>query len=94
MLHIKWRLGLTGGAIIANPVPEAYSMDAAYLDQIIEQALQAANAKGIKGKALTPFLLAKIKELTKGQSLVSNIELVMNNARLAAAVAVALRQQD
>ena len=88
MLHIKWSLGLTGGAIIANPVPEAY------LDQIIEQALQAANAKGIKGKALTPFLLAKIKELTKGQSLVSNIELVMNNARLAAAVALALRQQD
>ena len=92
MLQIKWQLGLTGGAIIANPVPAEHSMDAAYLDDIIDEALQQAAAAGIKGKALTPFLLAKIKELTAGQSLVSNIELVRNNARLAAEVAVALQQ--
>lgn len=89
MLQIKWDLGLEGGAIIANPVPEAYSMDADYLNKIIDEAVVLAAAEGIKGKALTPFLLAKIKDLTKGASLVSNIELVMNNARLAAAIAVA-----
>lgn len=89
MLDIKWKLGLEGGAIIANPVPEAYSMDAHYLNGVIDQAVALAGVEGVKGKELTPFLLAKIKELTKGESLVSNIELVMNNAKLAAAIAVA-----
>lgn len=91
MLHIKWELGLNGGAIVANPVPEAFSMDADYLNTIIDKALSLAAKEGVKGKAVTPYLLAKIKELTEGKSLVSNIELVMNNARLAASIAVALR---
>lgn len=91
MLHIKWQMNLTGGVLITNPVPEAYSMDANYLNGIIEDALGLAKEEGVKGKALTPFLLAKIKELTKGQSLVSNIELVMNNARLAGAIAAAFK---
>lgn len=92
MLHIKWQLGLQGGAIIANPVPESHSLDPAYLNSIIEQALSQAADEGVKGKAVTPYLLAKIKELTAGKSLVSNIELVMNNARLAGAIAVELQQ--
>ncbi len=91
MLHIKWELGLCGGAIVANPVPEEFSMDPTYLNATIEKALALAASEGVKGKAVTPYLLAKIKELTEGRSLVSNIELVMNNARLAAGIAVALR---
>jgi pseudouridine-5'-phosphate glycosidase len=89
VLATKWNAGLAGGAIIANPVPEAFSMDAAYLNGIIEDALAAADRDQIKGKAITPYLLSKIKELTAGKSLVSNIELVLNNARLAAEIAVA-----
>ena len=89
VLNAKWNAGLAGGAVIANPVPEAYSMDAAYLNGIIEQALAAAARDQIKGKAVTPYLLSKVKELTEGKSLVSNIELVLNNARLAAEIAVA-----
>ena len=91
MLHTKWQLGLDGGAIIANPVPESHSMDTEYLQRVIDQAIVLAAAEDVKGKALTPFLLSKIKALTEGQSLVSNIELVMNNARLAGAIAVAYR---
>ncbi|MEZ4984077.1 MAG: pseudouridine-5'-phosphate glycosidase [Saprospiraceae bacterium] len=93
-LHAKWEAGLSGGVIIANPVPMAYSMDADHIQQIIEQALAAADAKGITGKAITPFLLSHIQELTAGQSLVSNIELVKNNAKLAAQIAVTLAGLD
>lgn len=89
MLHTKWQLGLNGGAIIANPVPESHSMNPVYLQETIDQAIALAEEEGVKGKALTPYLLAKIKSLTEGKSLVSNIELVMNNARLAGAIAVA-----
>lgn len=89
VLAAKWNAGLAGGAIIANPVPEVFSMDADYLNGIIEEALAAADRDEIKGKAITPYLLGKIKELTAGKSLVSNIELVLNNARLAAEIAVA-----
>ena len=85
----KWNAGLAGGVIIANPVPEEFSMDATYLNGIIGHALAEATRENIKGKAITPYLLSKIKELTAGKSLVSNIELVLNNARLAAEIAVA-----
>lgn len=89
VLNTKWSAGLVGGAIIANPVPEKFSMDATYLNGIIEHALIEATRDKIKGKAVTPYLLSKVKELTAGKSLVSNIELVLNNARLAAEIAVA-----
>lgn len=89
VLSAKWSTGLAGGVVIANPVPEAYSMDATYLHGVIEQALAAAARDQIKGKAVTPYLLSKVKELTAGKSLVSNIELVINNARLAAEIAIA-----
>lgn len=88
-LRVKWDLGLLGGMVVANPIPEAYAMPRAAIDQAIEQALQEATQQGIAGKASTPFLLARVAELTGGDSLASNIQLVLNNARLAAAIAVA-----
>ena len=87
LLQVKWATGLNGGVVIANPVPEAHALDEQIMKKAIEQALAAQQKAGIKGKDSTPFLLAKVKELTSGQSLVSNIELVLNNARLAAQIA-------
>ena len=83
-------LGLKGGMLVTNPIPEEYSMDKAVIDAAIEQALKEAAEAGIKGKETTPFLLAKVVELTGGDSLDSNIQLVLNNARLAAKTAVEL----
>lgn len=88
LMAAKWGLGLGGGLVVANPVPEAYSMDASEIGEAIEEALSAALEAGVKGKEVTPFLLAKVKELTKGESLESNIALVLNNAGLAARVAI------
>ena len=80
-------LGLGGGMIIANPVPEEYALSMEYMNKMIEDAVRAAEKEGIKGKKLTPYLLNKIKELTGGKSLKANIELVKNNARVAAKIA-------
>ncbi|MBB6478450.1 pseudouridine-5'-phosphate glycosidase [Spirochaeta isovalerica] len=88
-LKSKWDLGLKGGAVIANPIPDKFAMDEAVISRAIEQALQELSQKGIKGKESTPFLLARVSELTGGDSLASNIELVLNNAVLAAKTAVA-----
>jgi len=90
MLNAKWTMGLSGGVVVANPIPEAFAMDSALITGAIEKALKEAKNAGIKGKETTPFLLAKIKELTGGDSLDSNIELVYNNARLAAKIACSL----
>lgn len=90
ILRTKWELGLMGGALIANPIPEEYSMDADLITRVIEDAVKEAEALGIKGKDTTPFLLAKIKEITGGESLESNIQLVYNNALLAAQIARSL----
>lgn len=89
-LNAKWKMGLQGGAVIANPIPEVYAMDKAVIDQAIEQALKELDEQGIGGKESTPFLLARVAELTGGNSLESNIQLVFNNARLAAAIAKSL----
>jgi pseudouridine-5'-phosphate glycosidase len=83
-------LELGGGIIIANPVPEEYALSMEYMNEMIEEAVRAADKEGIKGKKLTPYLLNKIKELTGGKSLKANIELVKNNARVAAKIARAL----
>ncbi len=90
MLEAKWAVGLSGGAIIANPIPVESSMDGKLITKAIEKALAAAKKRGIKGKETTPFLLARIKELTGGDSLDSNIQLVFNNARLAAQIAASM----
>lgn len=87
VMQLKWAAGLAGGLVIANPVPEKHGQDAEYIEGIIEQALADAGHQGIKGKAVSPFLLARIKELSASTSLVTNIELVLNNARLAAETA-------
>lgn len=95
MLSVKWRLGLAGGVIIANPVPESDALPFDQMEQVITKALALAEEHGIRGKAVTPFLLKSIVELTDGRSLKTNIALVRNNARLAADVAVALgRMKD
>jgi len=89
LMDAKWKMGLRGGLIIANPIPEQEQMDEAVINAAIEQALEEARVKGIQGKERTPFLLGRVKELTEGDSLVSNIGLVFNNARLAGRLAVA-----
>ena len=83
----KLDMGLKGGMLVTNPIPEEYSMDPAVINKAIDEAVKEANALGIKGKQTTPFLLAKIKDITGGDSLASNIRLVYNNAALAAQVA-------
>jgi len=83
-------LGLGGGIIIANPIPEEYALSMEYMNEMIEEAIESAEKEGIKGKKLTPYLLNKIKELTGGKSLKANIELVKNNARVAAKIACEL----
>lgn len=79
-----------GGMLITNPIPEEYSMDKSRIDAAIQQALREADEQGVKGKKITPFLLARIKDLTGGDSLASNIQLVLNNVRLASKIAAAL----
>ena len=81
---------LKTGMLVTNPIPEEYSMDKAVIDKAIDEAIAEANRLGIRGKETTPFLLAKIKDITGGDSLESNIRLVYNNARLAARTAAAL----
>lgn len=90
MINVKKELGLKGGMIIANPVPEEYSMNKEVIDKAIEEALTKADKDGIKGKDITPFLLAEIQKITDGKSLDTNIKLVINNAKLAAEIAVKL----
>ena len=87
--RVKNEMGLRGGMLVTNPIPEEYSMDPAVINKAIEEAVEEARRKGIHGKETTPFLLARIKDLTGGDSLDSNIQLVYNNARLAARIAAA-----
>lgn len=89
MLNAKWALGLRGGAVVANPVPHGHALDRAHIDAVIEAALREMAEKGISGKDCTPYLLTKIAETTGGESLAANIQLVCNNAELAAGIAVA-----
>lgn len=91
VLRTQWALGLKGGAVIANPIPAAFAMPRRVVDAAIEQALAEARQQGVAGKEVTPFLLARVSELTGGDSLAANIELVLNNARLASSIAQHLR---
>ena len=83
-------LGLRGGMVVANPIPEEYAMDADYISKSIAEAIDEANAKGIKGKDTTPFLLDKLEKITGGSSLKANIQLVYNNAQVATQIACEL----
>ena len=86
-LKVKWDLGLNGGVLITNPIPEEYSLDESIMNEAIDKAIFLMNEQGIKGKDQTPFLLKTIVELTGGNSLESNIKLVFNNCKLAALIA-------
>jgi len=85
--RVKLDMGLVGGMLVTNPIPEEYSMDPEYINKNIADAIAECDRLGIKGKETTPFLLDKIQKLTGGSSLASNIQLVFNNARLGAEVA-------
>ena len=89
-IRTKWQLGLRGGVVVANPVPEAQAMPAHEIARITEQALAEADTNGVTGKAITPFLLDRIKQLTGGRSLATNIALVKHNAQIGAELAIAM----
>ncbi len=91
-MKVKWDLKLQGGLVITNPIPHAYAMDSQVINEAIEKALILQKEKHISGKETTPFLLAQVKELTGGDSLEANMQLVFNNADLAAQIAVAYHQ--
>lgn len=88
MMRAKWQLGLDGGLVVTVPVPEEFAMPAAEIDAVIEEALEAMAEAGVGGKAATPFLLERIAARTEGRSLDANIALVLNNAAVAAEIAV------
>ncbi|MCF6466663.1 pseudouridine-5'-phosphate glycosidase [Clostridium sp. Cult2] len=91
-IKTKWALGLDGGIVVANPIPREYEMDPRIINQAIKDAISKAETMGIKGKEVTPFLLDKVKEITGGKSLESNIKLVYNNAILGANLAIELEK--
>ena len=88
IMKAKWDIGLKGGAVVGNPIPEQYAMDPNYMNGIIDKAVAQANAEHIHGKAITPYLLAHIKDMTEGKSFAANLELAYNNARIASRIAV------
>ena len=92
--HVKQVLGQEGGMLVTNPIPEEFSMNHEIINKAIDEAVEEANKLGIHGKETTPFLLAKVKELTGGDSLESNIQLVFNNARVASAIACSLSEME
>ena len=87
-MKAKWDLGLSGGIVVANPIPHEFEMDPAVISKAIEQAVRESEEQGIKGKEITPFLLGRVKELTGGSSLDSNIQLVFSNVKVGAQIAV------
>ena len=88
IIKTSTELGLKGGLLIGNPCPKEYAQDFSEMEKVIQTALKDAEEAGVRGKAITPFLLAKIVELTGGESLATNIQLALNNARCAAKIAV------
>lgn len=90
ILHVKWRLGLDGGVVVANPIPEADALDPAVVGAAIDEALEQARAAGIAGGDVTPFLLERMEALTGGRSLEANVALIIHNAGVGAAIARAL----
>lgn len=87
-MDTKWKIGLKGGVIIANPIPEQYAMPEEVINNAINQAIKESEEQNIFGKESTPFLLSRVVELTGGDSLKSNIQLVLNNAKLASQIAI------
>jgi pseudouridine-5'-phosphate glycosidase len=91
IISTKWELGLEGGVLVTVPVPEEAELPRTLAEEAVESALLAAKERGVSGKALTPFLLDQIAELTKGMSVETNIAFLENNAAVAARIARALK---
>jgi pseudouridine-5'-phosphate glycosidase len=91
-LRTKWGIGLDGGMVVAVPIPEQHALDGDEIDSDLDEAITEMQRQGITGKDTTPFLLARIAERTGGRSLEANIQLVLNNARVAAEIAVEMSQ--
>lgn len=87
-LKVKWNLGLKGGMVIANPIPKEFEMDREYISSVIDEAVESAEKEGVKGKNITPYILARLHTKTGDKSLFANKELVYNNVRLAAQIAL------
>ncbi len=87
-LKVKWDLGMNGGMVIANPIPEEYEMDPQYINGVIDEAVESAEKEGIRGKDITPYILARLHTETEDKSLFANKELVYSNVRLAAQIAI------
>lgn len=87
-LEVKWSLGFGGGMVVANPIPQAHEMDPELIARSVDEAVAEAEKQGVKGKAVTPFILARLHKETGGKSLAANKELVYHNARVAAQLAV------
>lgn len=90
IIKTKWDLGLKGGVVIGNPIPEQYALDYKMMEEVINKALKMADEQHIRGKYITPFLLAHIKDMTEGVSFASNLQLAYNNALEASRIAVEL----
>jgi len=90
ILKTKWDLGLEGGVLIGNPIPDEYALDFDEMEKVINKALDMAKEKGVRGKATTPFLLSAIKDITSGTSFASNLQLAYNNAKVASQISVEL----
>jgi len=90
IIYTKWDLGLKGGLLIGNPIPEEYGMDNEYMEKIIDEAIDDCEKDNVHGKNITPYLLAKVKELTGDESFKANVQLALNNAKAAAKIAKAL----
>jgi len=92
-LKVKWDLGLRGGMVIANPIPKEFEMDKEYISAVIDEAVESAEKEGVKGKKITPYILARLHTKTGDKSLFANKELVYNNVRLAAQIAIEYAKQ-
>ena len=94
LARAHWKTGLQSAVLVANPVPAGEAISKSEMDPLIEKASKEAKEKGIHGKEVTPFLLQRINELTKGKSMRANLALLLNNARLAARIARAWRTSE
>ncbi len=93
IISTKWDLGMNGGVLVANPIPDEWAMDPVRMNKVIDEAVAEAERQHIHGKNITPFLLARIKDVTGGDSLASNIQLAFNNARMASRIAAAMKNE-
>jgi pseudouridine-5'-phosphate glycosidase len=94
ILKTKWNLSIDGGVLVTNPIPVAFELESSVMNEAIDLAIIEANNENITGKKITPYLLSKVNELTKGKSLNANIKLIQNNADLAAKIAVYFSKKD